>query len=157
MGVVIIFTKAGRTIIDFSAEVISVSRNKVDYAGGYVEGWDDNTIDVAVVDDFSVEAVGNGAEGVALKKLVRGNDKYQIGDVLPNDIIDLKDEYMQDNSEVEERAARLEQENKLLLSSMMEMSSYMAMQEQRLEGQENAIMELSTLIAMSLPGGDSNV
>lgn len=57
----------------------------------------------------------------------------------------------------EEKAARLEQENKLLLGSMMEMSSYMAMQEQRLEGQENAIMELSTLIAISLPGGDSNV
>lgn len=40
---------------------------------------------------------------------------------------------------------------------MMEMSSYMAMQEQRLEGQENAIMELSTLIAMSLPGGENDV
>ncbi|WP_342440651.1 hypothetical protein MHB40_13215 [Lysinibacillus sp. FSL K6-0057] len=57
----------------------------------------------------------------------------------------------------EEKVTRLEQENKLILGSMMEMSSYMAMQEQRLEGQENAIMELSTLIAMSLPGGDSNV
>ena len=57
----------------------------------------------------------------------------------------------------EEKAARLEQENKLLLGSMMEMSSYMAMQEQRLEGQENAIMELSTLIAMSLPGGENDV
>ena len=57
----------------------------------------------------------------------------------------------------EEKAARLEQENKLLLGSMMEMSSYMAMQEKRLEVQENAIMELSTLIATSLPGGESDV
>lgn len=57
----------------------------------------------------------------------------------------------------EEKAARLEQENKLLLGSMMEMSSYIAMQEKRLEVQENAIMELSTLFATSLPGGESDV
>ncbi|TKI49871.1 MULTISPECIES: hypothetical protein [Lysinibacillus] len=56
----------------------------------------------------------------------------------------------------EEKATRLEQENQLLLNSMMEMSSYMANQEQRIAGQENAIMELSTLIA-ALPGGESNV
>lgn len=56
-----------------------------------------------------------------------------------------------------ETIARLEQEKQMLMSSMMEMSSYMAMQEQRLKGQENAIMELSTLIAMSLSGGGSDV
>lgn len=53
-----------------------------------------------------------------------------------------------------EMIARLEQEKQLLLTSMMEMSSYMAVQEQRLVGQENAIMELSVLISMSL-GGES--
>ncbi|WGT37316.1 hypothetical protein QH639_15855 [Lysinibacillus sp. 1 U-2021] len=57
----------------------------------------------------------------------------------------------------EEKVTRLEQENYLLLGSMMEMSSYIAMQEQGLGDQENAIMELSTLIAMSLPGGESDV
>ncbi|WP_016994881.1 hypothetical protein [Lysinibacillus boronitolerans] len=57
----------------------------------------------------------------------------------------------------EEKAARLEQEKKLLLGSMMEMSSYMAMQEKRLEVQENAIMELSTLLATSLLGGETDV
>ena len=40
---------------------------------------------------------------------------------------------------------------------MMEMSSYMAMQEKRLEVQENAIMELSTLLATSLLGGETDV
>lgn len=54
----------------------------------------------------------------------------------------------------EEKASRLEQENILLLNSMMEMSSYMAMQEQRLVVQENAIMELSTLVAMNMAGGN---
>lgn len=57
----------------------------------------------------------------------------------------------------EEKATRLEQENQLLLNGMMEMSSYIANQEQRIAGQESAIMELSTLIAAALPGGESNV
>ena len=47
-----------------------------------------------------------------------------------------------------------ETEKQMLLTSMMEMSSYMAVQEQRLAGQESAIMELSVLISMSL-GGES--
>jgi len=53
-----------------------------------------------------------------------------------------------------EKILRLEQEKQLLLESMMEMSSYMAMQEQRIGGQESAIMELSTLIAMNIAGGE---
>jgi len=56
----------------------------------------------------------------------------------------------------EEKATRLEQENQLLLDSIMEMSSHMANQEQRVVEQEKAIMEMSTFIA-SLPGGESDV
>lgn len=52
-----------------------------------------------------------------------------------------------DEDTADEKAARLEQENQLLLSSMREMSTYIANQEQRLAEQEKAIMELSTLIA----------
>lgn len=55
-----------------------------------------------------------------------------------------------------EKILRLEQEKQSLLASMMEMSSYMALQDERLAGQESAIMELSTLIAMNAAeGGDS--
>lgn len=56
----------------------------------------------------------------------------------------------------EEKAKRLEKENQLLLDSIMEMSSHIANQEQRVAGQEKAIMEMSTFIA-SLPGGESDV
>lgn len=57
----------------------------------------------------------------------------------------------------EEKAQRLEKENQLLLESIMEMSSYMANQEQRVAGQESAIMEMSTLLAILLPGGENDV
>lgn len=43
-----------------------------------------------------------------------------------------------DEDTAEEKAARLEQENQLLLSSMREMSTYIANQEQRLAEQEKA-------------------
>lgn len=56
----------------------------------------------------------------------------------------------------EEKAARLEQENQLLLDGLMEMSSYMANQEQHVASQESAIREISTFIA-SLLGGESDV
>ncbi len=56
-----------------------------------------------------------------------------------------------------EKAERLEQENQLLLSSMREMSTYIANQEQRLAEQERAIMELSTLIAKESEGGEPSV
>ncbi|MCS1383533.1 hypothetical protein [Lysinibacillus sphaericus] len=62
-----------------------------------------------------------------------------------------------DEDTPEEKAARLEQENQLLLSSMREMSTYIANQEQRLAEQEKAIMELSTLIVKQMPGGEQNV
>lgn len=53
----------------------------------------------------------------------------------------------------EEKVTRLEQEKDLLMSTLMEMSVYMAGQESRLTGQESAIMELSMLVAMSSMGG----
>lgn len=62
-----------------------------------------------------------------------------------------------DEDTAEEKAARLEQENQLLLTSMREMSTYIANQEQRLAEQERAIMELSTFIANGLKGGKQNV
>lgn len=62
-----------------------------------------------------------------------------------------------DDDTAEEKAARLEQENQLLLSSMREMSAYIANQEQRLAEQERAIIELSSLIAKESEGGEQNV
>ncbi|GEM_PF-2005236 len=62
-----------------------------------------------------------------------------------------------DEDTAEEKAVRLDLENQLLLSSMREMSTYIANQEQRLAEQETAIMELSTLIANGLKGGKHNV
>jgi len=62
-----------------------------------------------------------------------------------------------DEDTAEEKAARLEQENQLLLSSMREMSTYIANQEQRLAEQDKAIMEFSTLIVKQMPGGEQNV
>ena len=41
----------------------------------------------------------------------------------------------------------LEQENAMLQMSVMELSSYAASQDERLQVQENAVMELSMLIA----------
>ncbi|MFJ7646865.1 hypothetical protein ACIQ1H_04905 [Lysinibacillus sp. NPDC097279] len=62
-----------------------------------------------------------------------------------------------DEDTAEEKATRLVQANQLLFRSMGEMSTYIAKQEQRLAEQEKAIMELSTLIADGLKGGNQNV
>lgn len=62
-----------------------------------------------------------------------------------------------DEDTAEEKATRLEKENQLLLSSMREMSTYIANQEQRLAEQERAIMELSTLMAEESEGGEPSV
>lgn len=56
-----------------------------------------------------------------------------------------------------EKVARLEMEKQLLMSTIMEMSSYMASQDDRLAGQESAIMELSMIVAMTMGGGESDV
>ena len=60
--------------------------------------------------------------------------------------------------------AELEEEKLLLLASMMELSSFAAMQQQiidaqtaAIEEQNSAIMELSTLVAMQLMGGEEDV
>lgn len=53
-----------------------------------------------------------------------------------------------------ETMARLEMEKQLLMSTIMEMSVYMANQESRIIGQESAIMELSMLMAMTTTGGN---
>ena len=55
-----------------------------------------------------------------------------------------------DEDTAEEKATRLVQANQLLFRSMGEMSTYIAKQ-------EKAIMELSTLIADGLKGGNQNV
>lgn len=62
-----------------------------------------------------------------------------------------------DEDAAEEKATRLVQANQQLFRSMGEMSTYIAKQEQRLVEQEKAIMELSTLIADGLKGGNQNV
>ncbi|WP_337982385.1 hypothetical protein [Lysinibacillus sp. C5.1] len=62
-----------------------------------------------------------------------------------------------DEDTAEEKAARLEQENQLLVSSMREMSTYIANQEQRLAEQERAIIELSSLIAKESEGGEQKI
>lgn len=51
-----------------------------------------------------------------------------------------------------ETVKRLESEKEMLLETVMEMSTYIANQDERLNGQESAIMELSTLVA--LQGGE---
>lgn len=53
-----------------------------------------------------------------------------------------------------EKVARLEFEKALLLSSMMEMSTLAAVQQQSIEEQNSAIMELSMLVAMTTGGSE---
>lgn len=53
-----------------------------------------------------------------------------------------------------EKVQQLEVEKEMLLLTMMEMSSYMAEQDARITGQENAIMELSMVVALSIGGGE---
>lgn len=53
-----------------------------------------------------------------------------------------------------EKVARLEAEKALLLSSMMEMSTLAAVQQQSIEEQNSAIMELSMLVAMTTGGSE---
>lgn len=52
------------------------------------------------------------------------------------------------------KVQQLESEKELLLNTMMEMSMYMAEQDARIAAQENAVMELSVLVAMSFGGGE---
>lgn len=53
-----------------------------------------------------------------------------------------------------EKIDRLESEKALLLSSMMEMSTLAATQQQSIEDQNSAIMELSMLVAMTTGGSE---
>lgn len=53
-----------------------------------------------------------------------------------------------------EKVQQLESEKEMLLSTVVEMSLYMAEQDARITGQESAIMELSMVVAMSLGGGE---
>lgn len=50
--------------------------------------------------------------------------------------------------------AQLEQEKQVLLAGMMEMSALAAMQQQAIDEQNNAIMELSTIIANTVGGSE---
>ena len=56
----------------------------------------------------------------------------------------------------EEKIKRLENENTVLRESLMETSLYMANQAEQLNSQNEAIMEISTMVALSLnmKGGD---
>ena len=56
----------------------------------------------------------------------------------------------------EEKMKRLENENTVLRESLMETSLYMANQAEQLNSQNEAIMEISTMVALSLnmKGGD---
>ena len=56
----------------------------------------------------------------------------------------------------EEKMKRLENENTVLRESLMETSLYMANQDEQLNSQNEAIMEISTMVALSLnmKGGD---
>lgn len=56
-----------------------------------------------------------------------------------------------------EKVRQLEKEKEMLLSTVMEMSLYMAEQDARIVTQENAVMELSMLVATSLGGGEGIV
>ena len=56
-----------------------------------------------------------------------------------------------------EKVQQLEKEKEMLLSTVMEMSLYMAEQDARIVTQENAVMELSMLVATSLGGGEGIV
>lgn len=55
------------------------------------------------------------------------------------------------------KVQQLEKEKEMLLSTVMEMSLYMAEQDARIVTQENAVMELSMLVATSLGGGEGVV
>ena len=53
-----------------------------------------------------------------------------------------------------EKVQQLEVEKEMLLSTIMEMSLYMAEQDTRIATQESAVMELSMLMATKLGGGE---
>lgn len=55
------------------------------------------------------------------------------------------------------KVQQLEKEKEMLLSTVMEMSLYMAEQDARIVTQENAVMELSMLVATTLGGGEGVV
>lgn len=53
-----------------------------------------------------------------------------------------------------EKIARLEFEKQLLMASMMELSSLAAIQQQAIDEQNSAIMELSTIISITTGGSE---
>lgn len=71
---------------------------------------------------------------------------------LPDGTLGAKQKVGTDETEAE-IIIRLEHEKQLLMSTIIEMSVFMANQESRITGQESAIMELSTLMAMTMNGG----
>lgn len=66
-------------------------------------------------------------------------------------------EYIGVGETPEEKMKRLEDENTVLRESLMETSLYMANQAEQLNRQNEAIMEISTMVALSFStkGGDA--
>lgn len=104
MTVAILYFRDTNQITDFANDVINISGGKIDFIGGYIEGWDDSKISVIAVNDFTID-VRNNDGSLPTKFLIDANgNEYIVGDQLPDGLVDVKGQFIKENpSEVMEQ------------------------------------------------------
>lgn len=140
MANAILYFKNNNEIHDITPDVIDIKIGKIEYIGGYVEGYSEDEIGIIVVEGFSLKVkeilnelvidLEGGEKDISKlpSKIERwlensNGETIRIGDVLPEGLVDLYSQFK--NKTVE----NLEYENKQL--------------KKRLDLVENAILDLA--------------
>ncbi|RDV27663.1 hypothetical protein [Lysinibacillus capsici] len=106
MAVAILYLKESNTIHDFHDNIVVLNGNRLEYAGGYVEGWRDEEVGVIITEDLTLdmeivvekilnddgEEIGNHTHRIYSMKDAAGN-AYVVGDEVP-EVVDIKDQYV---------------------------------------------------------------
>ncbi|MGM9925222.1 MAG: hypothetical protein ACI35R_13335 [Bacillus sp. (in: firmicutes)] len=86
----ILYEKSTNMIYDFVKNVISVSKSRLEYFAGSIEGFDENQVGVIVVDSLSIK-IDEKTKREYLED-EQGN-KYTYGDTLPDGLVDKSDQF----------------------------------------------------------------
>ncbi|WP_418302357.1 hypothetical protein [Lysinibacillus fusiformis] len=89
MSVAILYFKNSNTIHDFFDGVTDVTPQRIEFTGGYSEGWIEDEIGIIVVDTLFINFEG---QEDCLKD-GQGNI-YKREDILPSGLIDIKEQFI---------------------------------------------------------------
>ncbi|MFJ7731168.1 hypothetical protein ACIQXF_04665 [Lysinibacillus sp. NPDC097231] len=89
MPVAILYFKSNSVIHDFYDNITDVKSQKIEFVGGYLEGWNEDEIGVMVVDTLIINLDEQEKHLIDSKGSI-----YNRGDVLPSELIDIKSQYI---------------------------------------------------------------